>query len=93
MEKTNDPFDIALGSRVRAQRMLIGMSQKALATAMAVSFQQLQKYESGENRIVRRQRLWHRSGVADNGGIGSRRSDVRNADETQSLQPKIGCQA
>ena len=26
---------------------------------------------------VRRQRLWHRSGVADNGGIGSRRSDVR----------------
>ncbi len=43
--------------------------------------------------IVRRQRLWHRSGVADNGGIGSRRSDVRNADETQSLQPKIGCQA
>ena len=42
---------------------------------------------------VRRQRLWHRSGVADNGGIGSRRSDVRNADETQSLQPKIGCQA
>lgn len=51
MEKTNDPFDIALGSRVRAQRMLIGMSQKALATAMAVSFQQLQKYESGENRM------------------------------------------
>jgi hypothetical protein len=45
------------------------------------------------NAIVRRQRLWHRSGVADNGGIGSRRSDVRNADETQSLQPKIGCQA
>ncbi|WP_413430672.1 phage major capsid protein [Brevundimonas phoenicis] len=43
--------------------------------------------------LVRRQRLWHRSGVADNGGIGSRRSDVRNADETQSLQPKIGCQA
>ncbi|WP_252970259.1 TonB-dependent receptor [Brevundimonas vancanneytii] len=45
------------------------------------------------NLTVRRQRLWHRSGVADNGGIGSRRSDVRNADETQSLQPKIGCQA
>ena len=47
----------------------------------------------GKSVIVRRQRLWHRSGVADNGGIGSRRSDVRNADDTQSLQPKIGCQA
>ena len=42
---------------------------------------------------VRRQHLWPRKGVADNGGIGSRRRDVRTADETQSLQPKIGCQA
>lgn len=42
---------------------------------------------------VRRQHLWPRKGVAANGGIGSRRSDVRNEDETQSLQPKIGYQA
>ncbi|MBC1183995.1 hypothetical protein HF680_15235 [Brevundimonas sp. WCHBH090558] len=53
----------------------------------------LTQWEIGQRISVRRQRLWHRSGVADNGGIGSRRSDVRNADETQSLQPKIGCQA
>lgn len=51
MEKILDPFDVALGKRLRAQRMLIGMSQRALAAAMAVSFQQLQKYESGENRL------------------------------------------
>ncbi|WP_143276848.1 deoxyribodipyrimidine photo-lyase, partial [Brevundimonas diminuta] len=50
----------------------------------------LSAFIDGGLAAVRRQRLWHRSGVADNGGIGSRRSDVRNADETQSLQPKIG---
>ncbi|MEK9211599.1 helix-turn-helix domain-containing protein [Sphingomonas sp. 2378] len=51
MEKSNDPFDVELGSRVRAQRLLIGMTQRELAIAMAVSFQQLQKYESGDNRM------------------------------------------
>ncbi len=55
--------------------------------------QSLPAPSSAEFSGVRRQRLWPRFGVADNGGIGSRRSDVRNEDETQSLQPKIGCQA
>jgi iron complex outermembrane receptor protein len=48
---------------------------------------------STHGRFVRRQRLWPKNGVADNGGIGSRRSDVRNEDETQSLQTKICSQA
>jgi hypothetical protein len=43
--------------------------------------------------FVPRQHQWHRFRVADNGGIGSGRSDVKNEDETQSLQPQIGCQA
>lgn len=51
MEKTDQTFDVALGARLRAQRMLSGISQKRFATELGVSFQQLQKYESGENRM------------------------------------------
>jgi transcriptional regulator with XRE-family HTH domain len=43
--------DIAVGRRVRAQRLARGMSQVALARHLRLSFQQLQKYETGMNRI------------------------------------------
>lgn len=43
--------DIAVGRRVRAQRLARGMSQVALARQLRLSFQQLQKYETGRNRI------------------------------------------
>jgi transcriptional regulator with XRE-family HTH domain len=46
-----DPVDIHVGSRVRLRRTLLGMSQDKLARAIGVSFQQLQKYERGTNRI------------------------------------------
>jgi len=44
-------MDIALGAAVRIRRRTIGMSQEALAEQCGVSFQQIQKYENGANRI------------------------------------------
>ena len=44
-------MDIALGAAVRIRRRTIGISQEALAEKCGVSFQQIQKYENGANRI------------------------------------------
>jgi transcriptional regulator with XRE-family HTH domain len=44
-------MDIALGAAVRIRRRTIGLSQEALAEKCGVSFQQIQKYENGANRI------------------------------------------
>lgn len=46
-----DPVDIHVGHRLRQRRTLLGMSQEKLADAFGVSFQQVQKYERGANRI------------------------------------------
>ena len=45
------PVDVHVGSRVRLRRTLLGMSQTDLGGALGVTFQQVQKYESGKNRI------------------------------------------
>jgi transcriptional regulator with XRE-family HTH domain len=49
--KAPDPMDIALGAAVRIRRRSLGISQEALAEQCGVSFQQVQKYENGANRI------------------------------------------
>ena len=46
-----NPMDIHVGSRVRLRRMVIGMSQEKLGERMGLTFQQIQKYEKGTNRI------------------------------------------
>lgn len=46
-----DPIDVHVGARLRARRKLIGSSQEALADALGLTFQQVQKYERGFNRI------------------------------------------
>ena len=46
-----DPIDVEVGARVRAIRNAKGMSQTALGKALGVSYQQMQKYERGANRI------------------------------------------
>ena len=46
-----DPVDIAIGARMRLRRKTLGMSQGALADRIGVSFQQVQKYERGANRV------------------------------------------
>jgi transcriptional regulator with XRE-family HTH domain len=49
--KAPNPIDRHVGSRVRMRRMLIGMSQEKLGEALGLTFQQVQKYEKGTNRI------------------------------------------
>lgn len=46
-----DPLDIELGHRIRKRRLQTRMTQERLAAALGVTFQQVQKYESGRNRI------------------------------------------
>ncbi|MFD1703195.1 helix-turn-helix domain-containing protein [Methylopila henanensis] len=51
IKKTPNPVDKHVGSRVRMRRVLIGMSQEKLGEALGITFQQIQKYEKGTNRI------------------------------------------
>lgn len=46
-----DPIDVHVGRLLRVHRLALGVSQQELAEALSVSFQQVQKYESGANRI------------------------------------------
>ena len=48
---TPSPVDVHVGSRVRLRRTLLGMSQEKLGNAIGLTFQQVQKYERGANRI------------------------------------------
>lgn len=45
------PVDVHVGKRMQQRRALLGMSQTALGTAVGLTFQQIQKYESGANRV------------------------------------------
>lgn len=51
MNKSPNPIDKHVGARVRMRRLMIGMSQGKLGEALDVTFQQVQKYEKGANRI------------------------------------------
>ena len=50
-KKQASPIDVQVGTRVRLRRMLIGMSQEKLGEMLGLTFQQVQKYEKGVNRI------------------------------------------
>ena len=52
-----DPVDVYVGGRVRTRRLLLGMNQEELAKRLGLTFQQVQKYESGANRVSA-SRLW-----------------------------------
>ena len=51
VKKTPNPTDKHVGSRVRMRRMMLNMSQEKLGDALGLTFQQVQKYEKGTNRI------------------------------------------
>ncbi len=59
-----NPVDVHVGARLRVRRALLGMSQTTLGEAIGLSFQQVQKYESGVNRISA-SRLFDLSRVLD----------------------------
>lgn len=50
-KKTPNPIDRHVGSRVRMRRMMVSMSQEKLGERLGITFQQVQKYEKGTNRI------------------------------------------
>ncbi|MEK0164038.1 helix-turn-helix transcriptional regulator [Phaeobacter sp. JH20_36] len=51
------PVDVHVGKRIRHRRWLIGMTQQQLAELVGIKFQQIQKYETGANRVSA-SRLW-----------------------------------
>jgi len=59
-----NPIDVHVGGRVRLRRTLLGMSQERLGEAIGLTFQQIQKYERGANRIGA-SRLWDLSTILD----------------------------
>ena len=64
MQKSPNQIDRHIGSRVRARRIMLGMSQERLADALGLTFQQVQKYEKGVNRIGA-SRLLQIAGILD----------------------------
>jgi transcriptional regulator with XRE-family HTH domain len=56
------PVDLHVGARIRQRRWLLGITQQDLAERLGVSFQQVQKYESGANRVSA-SRLWMVAGL------------------------------
>lgn len=61
-EGAPNPIDIHVGNRVRLRRTLLGLSQEKLGESLGLTFQQIQKYEKGSNRIGS-SRLWDLSRV------------------------------
>jgi transcriptional regulator with XRE-family HTH domain len=51
VKRTPNPIDKHVGSRVRMRRLMLGMSQEKLGDALGLTFQQVQKYEKGTNRM------------------------------------------
>jgi transcriptional regulator with XRE-family HTH domain len=102
--KSPDPMDIALGAAVRIRRRTIGLSQEALAEKCGVSFQQIQKYENGANRVSA-SRLWQFAAVLGVQvvyffeGLGSPKTEMKGSvpskaerkidDETAKIARKI----
>ena len=62
MSSTPHPIDVHVGKRIRQRRWMLGMTQQELAKEVGVRFQQVQKYETGKNRISA-SRLWEVSRV------------------------------
>ena len=58
------PVDVHVGKRIRHRRWLVGMTQQQLAEKVGIKFQQIQKYETGANRVSA-SRLWDISETLD----------------------------
>jgi len=95
---TPRPVDVHVGARLRQRRTLLGMSQEKLGEAVGLTFQQIQKYERGANRIGA-SRLYQLSNVLDvsvsyffeemPGEVQKTRGDYaapRHADDIETVQ-------
>ena len=50
-KKTPNPTDVHVGNRIRLRRNMLGLSQERLGESLGITFQQIQKYEKGTNRV------------------------------------------
>jgi DNA-binding XRE family transcriptional regulator len=50
-KKKPNPIDVHVGSRIRLRRNMLGLSQEKLGELLGITFQQIQKYEKGSNRV------------------------------------------
>lgn len=64
MQKSPDDIDRHIGARIRLRRVMLGVSQEKLAEGLGISFQQIQKYEKGFNRVGA-SRLLHIAAILD----------------------------
>jgi len=64
MITNNNAVDVHVGQRIRRRRTLLGLSQEQLASELNITFQQVQKYERGSNRVSA-SRLWDISQILD----------------------------
>ncbi len=64
MKKSPNSTDIHVGSRIRLRRVMLGLSQEKLGDGLGITFQQVQKYEKGTNRVGA-SRLQHISELLD----------------------------
>ena len=86
--RSPNPVDIHVGSRVRIRRRVLKMSQEKLGDALGVTFQQVQKYERGSNRVGA-SRLFRMAQVMDVPiqyffeGLGMDNSDMSFAEDEQ----------
>jgi len=84
------PTDVHIGRKMREKRVALGMSQAALAEQLGITFQQVQKYESGANRIGG-SRLWDISRVLREQigyfyeGLGEGKNASKSAEDTLPL--------
>ena len=63
-KKTPNPIDVHVGSRIRLRRTMLGLSQEKLGERLGITFQQVQKYEKGTNRVGA-SRLQNIAGILD----------------------------
>lgn len=93
-KKLPSPIDIEVGRRIRLQRRILGMSQSALAEGLDVTFQQVQKYEKGTNRVgaSRLQRVANCLGVPVSHFFDNVAADGHGAaDEAISMKNDLVC--
>lgn len=83
---TPDPVDVHVGMRLRARRQQLGQSQSALAEALGITFQQVQKYERAANRVSAS--MLHRAAAFQEVPVGYYYEGLEQAAGLKKLSPE-----
>jgi transcriptional regulator with XRE-family HTH domain len=83
------PVDVHVGARMRQRRTLLGMSQEKLGTAVGLTFQQIQKYERGVNRVSAARLLQIAAVLKSTGAALLGELDTAEGDDLVLAQPGV----